>query len=301
MNATPATGVIRTRQPRQRAGGFREILRGLRRSPAALSGIILLVVSVLVAVFAPVLATHDPLAIDAASSFVRPSLEHFFGTDQYGRDVYSRVVYGGRNAMLIALTASFLAIVVGSALGIALAYAGRWVDEVGSRLLDGVLSIPQIVIMLVVLSALGSSYIVLVVAMIIAFAPGSARVVRSAALEVRQRDYVTAAIARGDRRPFVMWREIYPNVRDVVFVEFALRASWAFLLISALSFLGFGVSPPTPDWGLMIAENRDGLSIAPWATIFPIIALGLMVLSLNLASDGLSKVLGIELTKGAPQ
>jgi peptide/nickel transport system permease protein len=283
-----------------RAKRLRGAWRAFRRSRVAMIGLALLVLNLVIAIFAPLLAPYDPIAIDPSDALAAPSSAHLFGTDEFGRDVLSRVLYGGRAAMLIALTATLLAVFGGTALGVGLGYLGGWTDDVGSRVLDAFLSIPPIIILLVVLTSLGTSPTVLVLAMAATFGPGSARVARAAALEVVTKEYVAAARMRGESRVSIMFREIGPNVRDVMFVEFAMRASWALLLISALSFLGFGVNPPTPDWGLMIAENRDSMSIAWWATTFPILALGSLVIGLNLASDGLAKALGIDLTRGAP-
>lgn len=283
-----------------RAGRLRGVWRAFRRSPVAMIGLGLLVLNLVVAIAAPLIAPYDPIEINVGDPLTAPSSEHLFGTDEFGRDVLSRVLYGGRAAMLIALSATLLAVFGGAAIGVALGYLGGWADDLGSRVLDAILSIPPIIILLVVLTSLGTGATVLVLAMAVTFGPGSARVARAAALEVTTKEYVAAARLRGESRLSIMFREVGPNVRDVMFVEFAMRASWALLLISALSFLGFGVNPPTPDWGLMIAENRDSMSIAWWATTFPIIALGSLVIGLNLASDGLAKALGVDLTRGAP-
>lgn len=278
----------------------RSIVGNIVRSPSAAIGFGLLALHVLLALTAPLLATHDPVAIDYAAANAGPGAGHLLGTDSFGRDVLSRVLYGGRAAMVIALCATVIAVTVGTLVGLTLGYFGRAVDEVGSRVLDAVLAIPPIIILLVVLTSLGSGRWVLIVAMAAAFAPGSARVARAASLDIITRDFIAAARARGESSLSIIVREIGPNVRDVMLVEFAMRASWSLLLISALSFLGFGVNPPTPDWGLMVAENRDSLSIAPWSTAFPIVALGSLVIALNLASDGLAKALGLDLTRGAP-
>jgi peptide/nickel transport system permease protein len=141
---------------------------------------------------------------------------------------------------------------------------------------------------------------VMILGIAVIYAPGVIRVARAAALAVARLDFVTAARARGERPASVVTREIQPNVVDVLLVEFAMRASWAILLVSALSFLGFGVNPPTPDWGLMIAENRSYISLAPWVTLSPVIALSLLVVGLNLAADGVAKALGFDATRGAP-
>ena len=162
---------------------------------------------------------------------------------------------------------------IGGTIGLFVAYARRTADEVSMRVVDAILAVPAILALLMVVTVFGSSVLVLVLAVIVIFAPAVVRVVRAAARQVVPLDFVTAAEARGEGRISVVLREIRPSIHDVLLVEFAIRASWAALVISALSFLGFGVSPPTADWGLMVAENRTLLSIAPWVSIAPVIAL----------------------------
>ncbi|MGO4757283.1 ABC transporter permease, partial [Streptomyces sp. 2MCAF27] len=167
-------------------------------------------------------------------------------------------------------------------------------DDVLMRVLDAVLSIPSILALLVVVTALGTGPAVIVLAIAVVYVPQVVRVVRGAALAVAPADYVTAARARGERTWSILWREVLPNIVDVVCVEFAMRASWVVLLISSLSFLGFGANPPTPDWGLMVAENRTAITVVPMASLAPIIALATLVIGLNLAADGLSKAWGVD-------
>ncbi|MER7930337.1 ABC transporter permease [Streptomyces sp. NPDC096057] len=162
------------------------------------------------------------------------------------------------------------------------------------RVLDAILSIPSVLALLVVVTALGTGPAVIVLAVAIVYVPQVVRVVRGAALAVVPADYVTAARARGESTWSILRREILPNITDVVCVEFAMRASWVVLLISSLSFLGFGADPPTPDWGLMVAENRTAITVVPMASLAPIIALATLVVGLNLAADGLSKAWGVD-------
>lgn len=276
------------------------VWNNLRRSRSAMVGFAILGLQIAFAVLAPLLAPYSPTEINPAISFQGPTWLHPFGTDQYGRDVLSRVIYGGRIALVISVCATLIAVLSGAAIGLALGYVGGWLDEAGSRVLDAILSLPGILLLLVIITSLGSGTWVIILAMALHYAPGTARVARAAALDVIPQDFVTAARARGEGGVAIIAREIRPNVRDVMLVEFAIKASWALLLISALSFLGFGVSPPTPDWGLMIAENRSAISLAPWVTVFPVLALSTLVIGLNLASDGLAKALGLDLIRGAP-
>jgi peptide/nickel transport system permease protein len=281
------------RGPGRLASGA-EAWRNVRRSRIALFGLAIVGVHVLIAILAPLIAPYSPTANNAAAALQSPSWEHLAGTDQLGRDVLSRTLYGGRVTITAALLAAFGAVAIGALVGLFAAYAQRTADEVSMRVVDAVLAVPAILALLMVVTMFGSSILVLVLAVVVIFAPAVVRVVRAAARQVVPLDFVTAAEARGEGRVSVVMREIRPNIHDVLFVEFAIRASWAALVISALSFLGFGVSPPTPDWGLMVAENRTLLSIAPWVSIAPVIALSTLIVGLNLAADGLARAFGLE-------
>ena len=281
-----------------RAAHFRQVLKNLRRSRSATIGFTILILHIFVALLASVIAPYSPTDIDPLRSFQGPSFSHPFGSDQYGRDVLSRVIYGGRQALTFGISAAAIAVIIGGVVGLLMAYRGGFLDEIVLRVVDALLPIPGVLLLLVILTVFGSGRTVIVLAMALNYLPGAVRISRAAALDVTPREFVTAARARGERALPIVLREIRPNVMDVLLVEFAMRACWAILLISGLSFLGFGVNPPTPDWGLMIAENRAAMSIAPWATIFPIIALGSLVIAINLAADGFAKAIGIDLTRG---
>jgi peptide/nickel transport system permease protein len=268
--------------------------RTLRSSRTALVGLAVVGVHVLLALLAPLLTSYDPVANDPSHVLLGPSWEHWAGTDQYGRDVLARVLYGGRYALGVSVVATVLAVALGTVIGCAAALRGGWFDDVLGRVLDAVLSVPAILALLVVVTALGTGSGVIVCAVAVVFVPQVVRVVRGAALAVVPADYVTAARARGEGTWSILRREILPNIADVVGVEFAMRASWVVLLISSLSFLGFGADPPTPDWGLMVAENRTAITVVPMASLAPIIALATLVVGLNLAADGLSKAWGVD-------
>ena len=271
MSAVVEEVVVR-RTPGRIASGA-EAWRSVRKSRVALIGLAIVGIHILIAVLAPFLAPYSPTENNASAPLQSPSWEHFAGTDQLGRDVFSRTLYGGRITITAALLAAFGAVAIGGMIGLFVAYAHRHVDEVSMRVLDAILAVPAILSLLLIVTVFGSSVLVLVLAVIVIFTPAVARVVRAAARQIVPLDFVTAARARGEGRISVVLREIRPSIHDVLLVEFAIRASWAALVISALSFLGFGVSPPTADWGLMVAENRTLLSIAPWVSIAPVIAL----------------------------
>jgi peptide/nickel transport system permease protein len=257
------------------AGGWAARAAGRSRgfvlsSPSMLIGLLLVALNVVVALAAPLVAPFAPTQPDALAAIQSPSGTHLLGTDQLGRDVLSRVLYGG-------------------------------FDEVLMRILDAVLSVPAILALLVVVTVLGAGAPVIVLAATVVYCPAVIRVVRAAALSIVGLDYVTAARARGEGFWPTAVREIWPNILDVVMVEFAMRASWIVLLVSSLSFLGFGANPPTPDWGLMVSENRTLLTVVPLGTVAPIVALASLIVGLNLAADGIAKARGIDRITGGPR
>lgn len=272
--------------------------RTLLGSPSLVIGLVLVVLNVLIALIAPLIAPHSPTVPDALHVIEGSSSAHPLGTDQLGRDVLSRVLYGGRFAMLISVSAALLAVGIGAVIGCLAAYRRGWFDEVLMRILDAVLSVPAILALLVVVTVLGAGAPVIVLAATIVYCPAVIRVIRAAASSIVGLDYVTAARARGEGFGAILRREIWPNIFDVVMVEFAMRCSWIVLLVSSLSFLGFGANPPTPDWGLMVSENRNLLTVVPLATIAPIVALAALIVGLNLAADGIAKARGIDRLTG---
>jgi peptide/nickel transport system permease protein len=268
--------------------------RTVRSSRTASVGLAVVAAHLLVALLAPVLTPYSPTSDDASHALLGPGWSHWAGTDQYGRDVLARVLYGGRYALGVSLAATALTLAAGTVIGCVAALRGGWLDEVLGRVLDAVLAVPSILALLVIVGVLGAGSSVIVLAATVVYAPQVVRVVRGAALAVVPQDYVTAARARGEGTWTILRREVLPNITDVVCVEFAMRASWAVLLISSLSFLGFGANPPTPDWGLMVSENRTAITVVPMASLAPIIALATLVIGLNLAADGLSKAWGVD-------
>jgi peptide/nickel transport system permease protein len=231
---------------------LKEIWRNLRRSSSGMIGLTILVAHLVIALISPAIVPYEPTQIDASSLMQSPSMEHLFGTDSFGRDVFSRVLMGGRIALVITIIAGVLAITWGGLLGIVIGFLGGVVDEVVMRFVDALLSFPSIFIYLLVISVLGSSNLILILVLSITNGISIIRIARGATLGFVARDFITAARARGERTATVVLRELLPNVFDVLLVEFAMRWSWMLLYFSSLSFLGFGVTPPTPDWGLMI-------------------------------------------------
>lgn len=269
-------------------------LTRLTSTRAGQIGLLLLALHLLVMLLAPWLIPYDFAASDSLAILQPPSAVHWFGTDQMGRDVLSRTLMGGREAMITTFPAALLAVAWGSLAGLFIAIRGGLIEEWALRLVDALLSIPWLLFMLLIISLAGPGPLVFIITLGFFYGIAVIRVVLTAAKEVICRDFVTAARLRGDSHFTLLWREVIPNVIDVILVEIAMRWSWMLLAFSSLSFLGFGVSPPTPDWGLMIADSRGFMSIAPWAVLAPIVALSSLIIAINLTSDALAKTLGID-------
>jgi peptide/nickel transport system permease protein len=291
MSAVAALGV-RESAERQRRQAMRErILLGLR-SPSILVGAGVILFWIVCAVFAGTIAPHDPLQPDILHKLQPPSAAHRFGTDGLGRDVLSRVIYGSRTILVAAPLATLLGTAVGTAIGLIAGYFRGLVEEVLMRITDAFLALPTIVTALLVLAALGGSTTTVILVIGLTFAPIIARTVRAAVLSEAQLEYVQAARLRKERAPYVMFVEILPNVMGPVVVEFTVRLGYAIFAIATLSFLGFGIPPPAPDWGLSIAEQYTYLiSNLWWPALFPALAIASLVIAVNLFADGLSTVL----------
>ncbi|WP_284983411.1 ABC transporter permease [Arthrobacter sp. efr-133-TYG-118] len=297
MSAMTTTAPARKRSEPKAPSSLGRAVRSILKSRAATLGFALVIVNIAVAVLAPVLTAYDPIATDAMSALQESSAAHLLGTDALGRDTLTRTLFGGQYALAISFTATGLTVLLGSVIAGIAAYRGGIVDDIITRVLDSVLAVPAILSMLVVVTIFGTGPWVIILAVVVVFTGGVTRIVRAAAMDVMPKDFITAAKARGEGMFSILFREVFPNVLDIILVEFAMRASWVVLLISSLSFLGFGASPPTPDWGLMVAENRNLMAVVPMATLSPIAALASLIVGLNLAADGLAKSFGIDRMK----
>jgi peptide/nickel transport system permease protein len=270
----------------------RETLRQLARSKTFGSGAIIIAFWVFCAIFGYRVAPHDPLA-QLFPQLHGMSGTYFFGTDQLGRDVYSRVLAGARDILLIVPAATLLGIVGGTTIGLITGYFRGFVDDAISRMVDAVLALPLIVIAVTVLVALGHSTGTLIIVIGLVFTPIVSRTVRAAVLAERQLDYVSAAQLCGERAPYIMFVEILPNVMGPIIVEGTVRLGYAIFAVAGLTFLGFGVQPPSPDWALQIADNYPLLGTGTywWTVLFPALAIVSLVVAVNLVADGLAKVL----------
>lgn len=251
---------------------------------AALTGLVITTAFVLAAVFAPWLAPHD-LSEPVGDLWQPPSSTHFMGTDNLGRDLWSRMLYGARTTILIASLATALSFILGSVLGILAAVLGGWLDQVISRLMDLVMSIPTLIFALVVLSVMPSTIILLVLVMGVLDSTRVFRLSRAVAVDVNVQDFVEAARLRGEGKVWIVFREILPNAVSPLVAELGLRFIFAVLFLSSLSFLGLGVQPPEADWGSMVRENRQGIIFGIPAALIPAGAIALLAISVNLVAD----------------
>jgi peptide/nickel transport system permease protein len=270
----------------------RETLGQLVRSKTFLVGASMVLFWVFWALAGSRLTPHDPLS-QSQDILAGLSKQHWFGTDQLGRDVLSRVLAGSSDTLQVAPLATLLGIAGGTTVGLVTGYFLGIVDETISRVVDAVLALPLIVIAVTALVALGSSKVTLIVVIGVVFTPIVSRTVRAAVLGERELEYVQAARLRGERAPYVMFVEILPNVMGPIIVEATVRLGYAIFAVAGLTFLGFGVQPPSPDWSLQIADNYQLLNAGTyeWTVLFPGLAIASLIVGVNLVADGLQQVL----------
>jgi peptide/nickel transport system permease protein len=251
-------------------------------------GLALVGLIVAIAVFGPLVAPNSPTEFVAPPNS-GPSSAAVFGADALGRDVLSRFLHGGLTVLWMALAATAVGIVVGTLVGLVAAYSRNWLDDVLMRGNDVLLSFPQIIFVLLAVSALGPKLWLIVLTVGFTHAPRVARVMRGAAQQVVERDFVMAAEVVGEKRWRIVVGELLPNVTSPLLVELGLRMTYSIGLVAAVSFLGFGLQPPTADWGLMINENRLSITVQPWAVFLPVLAIGLLTVGTNLITDGIAR------------
>ena len=266
-------------------------LRLFLASPSAVTGFVLVVLVVLAAVAAPLVAPYDPIQYSPADRLQGPSLQHLLGTDLYGRDTFSRVVYGARVSLSVSAIAVTLALLIGGTLGAISGFRLGWFDSLVMRLTDVLLAFPAILLAIALLAFLGGGFWNLTLAIAIVYTAPFARVARAAVLRVREEAFVEATRALGASAPRILWRHIIPNAFAPLIVEVTLRLAYAILSEASLSYLGLGTPPPDPAWGQMIADGRRTLELAPWASIGPGLAIMVTVLGFNLLGDGLRDIL----------
>ncbi len=302
VNDTTSEFVAAEPEPEKiRFARLRTAVSILFASKTATVGLILVLFWVFVALFAPFLTPYTPTEQDWRAPNQGPSWEHPLGTDELGRDLWSRLIYGARVVLVIlpvseqlwipggtAIWGVVAALIAGAALGLVSGYRGGWIDEIIMRLLDAMMSIPIILLYLIIVAAIGASAVNVVLAMAIVGTPGIARLVRGLTLDIRTRDYIRAAETRGENPFYIMFVEILPNAKGPIIIDAMLRVGYAIFAMGTLGFLGLGLPPPSPDWGSMVAKGREFiLSGSPWASLWPSLAIATLVVGLNLLADGL--------------
>ncbi len=274
------------------ASASASLLRQARRLPLPmLAGAAIVLFVILVALLAGVIAPYSYEEQHYLDTSLPPGGKYLFGTDEYGRDVFSRVLYGSRISLAYGLGSACLSLLIGVPIGLWAGYKAGWVDELLMRTLDVLMSIPPLLLGLLILAVTPPALWKTIVAIAIITAPSAARIVRSVTLSLRGEEFVQAAQARGESDLYVVFREILPNAWPAIIVEGSLRITFGILLGAALSFLGLGAQPPSSDWGLMISEGRANVTTLPWVSIFPGLAMFLTVIGFNLLGGGLRDVL----------
>lgn len=262
-----------------------------RERPATLVAMAVIVLFITVALLAPVIAPYDPLAQSYLRINAYPSTEHWLGTDQFGRDVLSRLLHGARNSLLFGLISPTLAAVIGTALGVTAGYFGGLVDRIVSRVIDLLLAFPELLLAIMIAAALGGGFWNVVMVIAIAFVPGFARVARASTLAIKQEPYIEAAVAVGVGTPKIIRRHVLPNIAAPIIVLMTLWVASAIRLEASLSFLGIGTQPPNPSWGNIIRDGLGNVFGSPWPIVGAGFAITAVVLSFNLLGDALRDLL----------
>jgi peptide/nickel transport system permease protein len=289
--SVPASAVGSPAPISERRQARRENWRLLRRRPSFVIGVGIVLIWVICAVVPDLLAPYDPLNFRADLND-SPSWSHPFGTDKGGRDVFSRVIAGARDVLKIAPLAAVLGVIGGVILGMLMGYLRGWVDTIASRIVEAFLSLPVVLLGLLAITTLGNSNWVVIGVIATLFVPIVARTVRSAVLAETELDYVSSAKLRGEGTPFIMFREILPNVTGPIIVEMTVRIGYAVFTVATLSFLGAGPPPPSPDWGSQVSDNYNSIAAGFWwSTFFPAMAIASLVIAANLIADSVQSVM----------
>jgi peptide/nickel transport system permease protein len=287
-----ATAFDSARAPAE--GSAVALLRHLLANPVTVASAIVVVLLAVIAIFAPYIASHDPLTQSILTVNQQASSEHWLGTDQFGRDVFSRIIYGTRASLLLGITSPVLAAIIGSAFGVVAGYFGGWTDRIVGRVIDLLLAFPALLLGILVAAALGPGFWDLVAALVLAFAPRFARIARASTLSVRNEPFVEAAVAAGVRQGRIILRHILPNISGAIMVVLTLWIATAIRLEATLSFLGLGTQAPEPSWGNIIRDGLNNLFGSSWPIISAGAAITITVLAFNLIGDAVRDVLDPE-------
>ncbi|WP_078381979.1 ABC transporter permease [Sutcliffiella halmapala] len=270
---------------------FKDFVSNLLINKAAAAGAIIIIVYILIALFAPLLAPYDPYEINLENKLLPPSFDHWMGTDDKGRDILSRIIYGSRISMGVGFASVLFGAFFGITFGLIAGYYGKWTDSIIMRMMDILLAFPGILLALAIISALGPSMINVTIAVGAFSVPLFARIVRGSTLEVKRLEYIDAVRSLGANDATIIFVHILPNILSPIIVQGTLRLATAILSAAGLSFLGLGAQPPSPEWGTMLSSGRDFLFSAPYIAIFPGLAIAILVLGFNIFGDGLRDAL----------
>ncbi len=263
----------------------------LAKNKAAMVGAAIVILFVFIAILAPFLAPHDPVLTQVTNKLQPPSAEHWLGTDHQGRDILSRIIFGARVSLTVGILSTVLGAIVGILLGIVSGYYGRWIDSLIMRICDVLLAFPGILLALAIVSVLGASTTNVIIAVAFFAVPSFARIVRGSTLSVKKLEYVDAIKAMGASDARIIFKHILPNIMSPIIVQATLYIASAIITASALSFLGMGTRPPTPEWGAMLSQGRDYIRQAPHVSLFPGLVILFVVIGFNLFGDGLRDAL----------
>jgi peptide/nickel transport system permease protein len=267
------------------------IWRGVRRNTLTVIGFVIVIIFLLMALVGPLVVPYSFSDQNIEQRLQPPSEDHIFGTDEFGRDVFSRIIVGSRNVCIVAGSGAALAVFLGLLLGLIAGYWGGVLDNVIMRLMEVMMAIPGLLLAMLVLFSLGSSFYSVILVVGFMYIPVVTRVVRSVVLDIKTRAFVEAAKLRGESIRYILMREILPNVLPHLAVEASMRFVYAIFMVASLGFLGLGVQPPAPDWGFMVSEARPFYNVAPWVIFFPAASIAILVVGVSFVSDGLRRIL----------
>lgn len=289
--ATTNTNTAPVIQAEKVSGPWHDAWRAFRKNKIAMAGLIMIIFFILIALLAPVIAPYDYKAQELADRLKPPSSEHWFGTDDLGRDLFTRVLYGARISLWVGTFSVVGSIILGTLLGILAGFYGRWVDMIISRIFDILLAFPSILLAIAIVAILGPSLQNALLAIAIVNIPTYGRLVRAKVLGLKNEEYITAARSIGMKDSGILLRHILPNSLTPIIVQGTLGIATAIIEAAALGFLGLGAQPPAPEWGKMLSDSRQFIATAPWTVVFPGVSIMLTVLAFNLMGDGLRDAL----------
>ena len=278
------------RNARWWSGGLAR-LKLIYSNPSGAIGATLLLLNLVLVLIGPAAAPYSETKLNSLYTLNPPSSQFWFGTDEFGRDVFSRILHGARPTLVLAFASTLVGVAVGSAIGLAAGYYGGKIDEILMRLMDGFMAFPTLILAMLIVTMLGPDPINVTISIAVVFFPRAARVVRSVALQIRTQEFVDAARVRGESDHYIIFREMLPNAWNVIVVELSIRLSYAILLAASLAFLGVGYQPPSPAWGLMVKEGKEYIQIASWLVIFPSLAVASASIGAVLLGDSIKQLL----------